>query len=416
MKTHKSRIARSGVQYYLDEELPRLSLGPTPREYRGQRVFAVYRPSFVLERVKDKFANAPVRVGHKWVYDEKDVDIIGRVGTDITISRNRDEVALCASLNVDDSMLPEARELSPGYLSKNRWCSGTAPDGTPYEILCTDISEVNHVAVVDEARGGSDMKMLDGGKRLMVHSGLLHGIKKRLMGVFDGNCEDTFDKCVDKTSELLNNGGDVTEEVLASLTEKCSTLPDSEEKEKLLRYIADIPLLKGEEQGIRDEALNCIKESYKSLDSDAVSDSTEKPMENKEGEKPVEETKVQDRAVANGGDPAPAAPAAPQAPAASADGSIEEQHGAEEHATVVEAINQLSAKMDKLLSALETKVGDQKPGDPKEEKKEPAEQKPAEEKPAEGVGDSLPQYTQSLGAVRNGYSLEDAFAKLKRRK
>lgn len=417
---HNTMIARSGVQYYLDEEIPKLMKGGIPREFKGQRVFGVYRPAFVLEGAKSKFVMAPVRVEHKWIYHDGDPEIIGRICDDVSIERLGEEVALKASVDVDDSMLPEFRELSPGYLSDNRWVPGVAPDGTPYEILCTGISEVNHLAVVKEARGGSEMKILDGGKKLMVHSGLIHSIKRRIMGVFDGKFEDTFENCVDKISETLNNGGKGLDALVQSLTEKCGTLPDSGEKEKLVRYIADIPLLTQEDEAVRKEALSCIKESYKALDSDALSETTEKPMEEKKEEK-VEEKKVEEKTT----DAAPCdgAPAEPVAnPNEPGQPQSAEAQGEAEHASVIEAIEKMSAsidaKLDKLINALCDKAGaaDENgaacDGEKVEEKKE---EEKVEEK-QEGVTDALPQYTQSLGAVQKGYTLDDMFAKLKGRK
>ena len=92
-----------------------------------------------------------------------DPAIIGYIDGDVSIKRNKKEVALCAPLDImDDERLPKFKELSPGYLSVNKWEPGVAPDGEPYEIVCTQIKSVNHLAIVEEARGGKDMKMLDG--------------------------------------------------------------------------------------------------------------------------------------------------------------------------------------------------------------------------------------------------------------
>ena len=53
MKKHHAVIARSGIQYYLADELQNLMLHEIPREYKGQQVFSVYRPSHVLEGAKE---------------------------------------------------------------------------------------------------------------------------------------------------------------------------------------------------------------------------------------------------------------------------------------------------------------------------------------------------------------------------
>ena len=68
-------------------------------------------------------------------------------------------------------------------------------------------------------------------------------------------------------------------------------------------------------------------------------------------------------------------------------------------------------------------------GEKKEEPKEEPKEEKKEEPKADGCGDgnkpedtpkvedsapsSLPQYTQSLGAIEKGYSLDDVFARLK---
>lgn len=230
------------------------------------------------------------------------------------------------------------------------------------------------------------------------------------MGILDGKSEDTFETSVDKMSELLDNGGGVSDEMVDALSAKCSTLPDSEEKDKLLRYISDIPLLSQEDGEVRKEALNCIKESYRKLDSDAVSDATEKPMEDvkKEGEPQEAEKTADSIPVQDEAEPCPPAP---------------NGEGGAEHKAIEEALCELSAKLDRLLSVMEGNVSD---SEKEEKKEEPKADEVADgcsdgdgEKNDEGVKDSvpsLPPYTQSLGAVETGYSLEDAFAKLKNRR
>ena len=81
-----------------------------------------------------------------------------------------------------------------------------------------------------------------------------------------------------------------------------------------------------------------------------------------------------------------------------------------------DALDAISKKLDALLEAKAEPKKDEEPvAEPK------ADEAPAEssvDKPA-GVGDSmpsLPQYTQSLGAIEKGYSLDDAFNRLKGRR
>ena len=73
-----------------------------------------------------------------------------------------------------------------------------------------------------------------------------------------------------------------------------------------MRYIADIPLLKDEDKEVAEEALKCIKESYKHLTPMPIRRLWKKPMEE-------EEKKEQTACTAPAQDEVPApAPAEPK--------------------------------------------------------------------------------------------------------
>lgn len=243
----------------------------------------------------------------------------------------------------------------------------------------------------------------------IIHSGLIRAIKKRLTGVMDGKDGQSFESIVDEIGTTLQN---IDEEGLkaktASLVGYCDDLPDSDEKEKLMRYIADIPLLKEEDKEVAEEALKCIKESYNTLDSDANSEIMEKPME--DTEKKETEVPAQDAVPT----PAPAS-AEPIKEEASAEEKKEDGCGGDGMAKLADALDAISKKLDSLLEAKAEPKTDEQPKET-EEKTEVVEEKKEEEEKSEGVSDSLPQYTQSLSAVNAGYSLDDAFAKLKGRR
>lgn len=382
MKKHNACIARSGIQYYLLSELPNLKLKEIPREYRDLKVFAVYRPSFVLEDAKEKFIGKPIRIEHQWIYSEDDKDIIGHIGSEVKIKHQKGEVALYSPLEIEsDEKLPSFKELSPGYEAVNKWQPGITPSGEEYQIVCTEITDINHLAIVETARGGKDMKILDGGKKMAVHSGLLYFVKKKIKGVNDGNDANSFGVLIDKLTENIKN---ISNEELSEITEKLikcvEDLPDSNEKEKVIRYIADIPLLKEEDEKVVNEALSCIKESFNSLDSDAVSET----MEKKDMENPKNETEEK-----------------------------KELDG--------DAISKLADAIDSMNKKLDAILGEKKE-ESKEVKKDESNtngcgeaDKAAAEKPKveDSATSSLPQYTQSLGAIEKGYSLDDVFARLK---
>ena len=423
MKKHNACIARSGIQYYLLSELPNLNLKEIPREYRDLKVFAVYRPSFVLEDAKEKFVGKPIRIEHQWIYSESDKDIIGHIGNEVKIKHQKGEVALYSPLEIDsDEKLPSFKELSPGYEAVNKWQPGVSPSGEEYQIVCTEITDVNHLAIVETARGGKDMKILDGGKKMAVHSGLLYFVKKKLGGINDGNDANSFGAIIDKLTANIKN---ISDEELSGMTEgliKCvKDLPDSDEKEKVIRYIADIPLLKEEDEKVVNEALSCIKESFNSLDSDAVSETMEK-KDMDDPKKEVEEKK--DGIDAKPEVPSATASVSPVQTPTETKEPADEPKPEEKKESDGDAISKLADAIDAMNKKLDAILGEKK----EEPKEEPKEEKKEEPK-ADGCGDgnkpedtpkvedsapsSLPQYTQSLGAIEKGYSLDDVFARLK---
>lgn len=420
MKKHNACIARSGIQYYLLSELPNLKLNGIPREYRDLKVFAVYRPSFVLEDAKEKFIGKPIRIEHQWIYSEDDKDIIGHIGSEVKIKHQKGEVALYSPLEIDsDEKLPSFKELSPGYEAVNKWQPGVTPSGEEYQIVCTEITDINHLAIVETARGGKDMKILDGGKKMAVHSGLLYFVKKKIKGVNDGNDANSFGVLIDKLTENIKN---ISNEELSEITEKLikcvEDLPDSNEKEKVIRYIADIPLLKEEDEKVVNEALSCIKESFNSLDSDAVSET----MEKKDMENPKNETEEKkDGLNAKPNVPSATASVSPVQTPTEANKPADEPKPEEKKELDGDAISKLADAIDSMNKKLDAILGEKKE-ESKEVKKDESNtngcgeaDNAAAEKPKveDSAPSSLPQYTQSLGAIEKGYSLDDVFARLK---
>lgn len=420
MKKHNACIARSGIQYYLLSELPNLKLKEIPREYRDLKVFAVYRPSFVLEDAKEKFIGKPIRIEHQWIYSEDDKDIIGHIGSEVKIKHQKGEVALYSPLEIDsDEKLPSFKELSPGYEAVNKWQPGVTPSGEEYQIVCTEITDINHLAIVETARGGKDMKILDGGKKMAVHSGLLYFVKKKIKGVNDGNDANSFGVLIDKLTENIKN---ISNEELSEITEKLikcvEDLPDSNEKEKVIRYIADIPLLKEEDEKVVNEALSCIKESFNSLDSDAVSETMEKKdMENQKNETEKEKDGLNDKSDVSSSK----ASVSTAQTTTETNKSADKQKSEEKKELDGDAISKLADAIDSMNKKLDAILGEKKE-ESKEVKKDEsntngcgeADKAAAEKSKVEdSATSSLPQYTQSLGAIEKGYSLDDVFARLK---
>lgn len=147
-------IAKAGVFDYLGSEVnPQLP----PNE-----IVKVCRTFKDLEAKKDYFKGKPIKLTHKWVGKdgeamEADGAIIGEVGAD--------EPYLKADLVIYNPKLielienGEIVELSPAYEAKLIESSGTY-NGEPFSYK-QDLLSVNHLAVVETGRSGSDLRIQD---------------------------------------------------------------------------------------------------------------------------------------------------------------------------------------------------------------------------------------------------------------
>ena len=154
-------IAKAGVFDYLLSELKQ------DIEPKDDKVVKVYRPFSELIRVKDSFANKPIKMNHHWVGDECET-ADGAIGSNITIDEANEY--LRADLIIYNPKLIEAIEtnelveLSPAYTGKEIAENGRY-NGEAYEYK-QELGEVNHLAVVEIGRSGKDLKIYDDKSKL----------------------------------------------------------------------------------------------------------------------------------------------------------------------------------------------------------------------------------------------------------
>ena len=154
-------IAKAGVFDYLLSELKQ------DIEPKDDKVVKVYRPFSELIRVKDSFANKPIKMNHHWVGDECET-ADGAIGSNITIDETNEY--LRADLIIYNPKLIEAIEtnelveLSPAYTGKEIAENGRY-NGEAYEFK-QELGEVNHLAVVEIGRSGKDLKIYDDKSKL----------------------------------------------------------------------------------------------------------------------------------------------------------------------------------------------------------------------------------------------------------
>lgn len=153
------RTARTGIQDYAGFEVGKPA-SPVVRVYRpAEQVFS-----------KDSlgsYAHKPVTNDHPVeavTSDNWKTLAVGSIGDEV--ARDGDFVRIPLVL-MDASTIKQVqdgkRELSAGYTCDLDWTAGKTPEGEPYDAIQKDI-RINHVAIVQRGRAGSQARIGDGAK------------------------------------------------------------------------------------------------------------------------------------------------------------------------------------------------------------------------------------------------------------
>lgn len=158
-------FARTGVQEYYAGELPHDQLPP---QYRSDpyAVLRLLRPEAEVfdEASMKSFAHKPVTAGHPPQFVDaknyRDYQIGFSKGS-VEKRENRLRVGLTLQDAETIQQVNDGRDqLSAGYQSEVVWQPGVHPEYGPYDAVQTKIRG-NHIAVVDKARGGSELRIND---------------------------------------------------------------------------------------------------------------------------------------------------------------------------------------------------------------------------------------------------------------
>src|ERR1044072_368506 len=154
------RVARTGIQLYYGSEL-----GLTGDD--AKKIVSVYRPESEVFKTDSlaSFAYKPVTDDHPPVaVDAKNWKTYAKGQMGGEIARDGDFVRVPMAL-MDSTAIQKVKggkaELSVGYDANIVFGEGTTPDGKKYDAMQTGIV-VNHLAVVDAARGGAKLRIGDG--------------------------------------------------------------------------------------------------------------------------------------------------------------------------------------------------------------------------------------------------------------
>lgn len=156
--------ARIGTQDYAGYELGKPEMARVTMYRPAEEVFS--RDSMA------SFAGAPVTIEHpdQMVTPENWKDhAVGEVASD-DIVKDGEAIRVPFMLRDADAISTVEggkREISMGYTSTIEWGDGVAPDGTPYQATQRQI-RINHLAIVDRARGGPTLRIGDQEKPMPV--------------------------------------------------------------------------------------------------------------------------------------------------------------------------------------------------------------------------------------------------------
>lgn len=232
-------IAKAGVFEYLKSEI-------LPNS-QDDRVVKVFRPFDTLLKIKDSFANKPIKSDHEWVGADGAHQADGAIGSEITIDEPNG--FLKADLIIYNPKLIELIEngkveLSPAYTGEVKAQNGRF-EGQDYDYL-QEVGCINHLAVVDKGRSGVDLRILDTKQNLlertkMVKKTFLDGLTKHIQKFLDNEGAELKEEA--KTTDSVEN-------LAKSLLEIAKGEADDGEK---LAKIVELLGVKDEEPKTQDD-------------------------------------------------------------------------------------------------------------------------------------------------------------------
>lgn len=156
-----SRVGRTGIQIYKGAELGRADLGDV----------RVYRPPEEVfnDAAMASCAHRPITIEHPTAaVDASNWSKLSKGATGGEVVRDGEFVRVPLVL-MDAGAIATVengkKELSLGYKTTIDWTPGKTPDQQVYDAVSRDI-RVNHLAVTDHARGGSQLRIGDEDKHM----------------------------------------------------------------------------------------------------------------------------------------------------------------------------------------------------------------------------------------------------------
>ena len=247
-------IAKAGVFDYLLSEIE------SDIKEADDEIVKVCRTFDELKKVKDNFANKPIKFTHLWVGDEnKQAD--GAIGSIITAD-DASEMLKADLIIYNPDLIKaiesgEIVELSPAYTGSVEKTNGRY-NGEAYAYL-QSIGCINHLAVVERGRSGSDLRIND---ELSEKSQQKHNIKEEKMA----NFKELKEKLAKKIGTFIDECAVKDEEEKKTADEELETSDEDAVEDEENKEVADNDT---EAINDEDEVETADEEEVKTADEDS---------------------------------------------------------------------------------------------------------------------------------------------------
>ena len=220
-------IAKAGVFDYLGSEVN--------LQENADEIVKVCRPFKDLEANKDLFKGKPIKFNHKWVGKGEDSDVAeGAIYGDVRADEPylKADIIIYNPTLIDKINKGEVVELSPAYDANIVKENGTY-NGEGYAYR-QELKSVNHLAVVECGRSGSDLRiqdtkeaLLNGGAKMKKKISFKDSVAELLKRFKDSEAESQGE-----VAEISDDKSDIAKEIVAIAT-KADTEFEGGENEKL---------------------------------------------------------------------------------------------------------------------------------------------------------------------------------------
>ena len=250
-----NQIAKAGVFDYLLKEV-----SDCPPD-QADEIVRVCRSFDNLQANKDLFSKIPIVLGHHWVGEEQD-KVAGVIGEVITAQ----EPYLYADLIIYSKELIEAIEnkqiveLSPAYQADILEVSGEY-DGEPYQYE-QKLKSVNHLAVVENGRSGSDLRLQD--ERIPKQKGAKMSIKAALKALLKRVEDEAIEEKEEKVQDSQVDKRELVKEILA-IAAKPNDEFEGGEEEKFETLLKKLELIAYEPSKVEDEESKKLADSLERI-------------------------------------------------------------------------------------------------------------------------------------------------------